>query len=489
MLVNIQNSENPRVSIIIISSIRRDLLLPCLRSLEEFGPTDIAYEVIVVLNEVAKDAEATLNKVAPGIIVCRSEFNLGFAGANNRGRALCRGEYMVTLNDDVEIESGWLEALVRCADARPEAGAVGGMVLHFDGRLQNAGMVVWQDAITSPPWVGEAPPPATFDRVRAVDYCGTNSLLVRSNAWDRLGGLDERYFPLYYTDVDFCMALREIGLVTLFQPAARVRHHRGASTTSHFKPFISARNRGLFMEKWGDKLEEYEPPDRGSSAGVERAVARAERMAELVTQSSCNRVPDGFIPIELNLQEHERRQLERAYIVQREYAKHLEAMLDAKHANTTLFPAAWRSKVPFVINDRVSCFRLLSGFSHPEAWGVWTVGARAEFMIQLPQNRDIDLVARFEVVAFVPHDKPTLSVDISVNGRQPSKWLFNMDHPEGLEPTEITLPARITRNQHVVFALDIDSPRSPADCRVSEDGRQLGVGFKALTLIPSGKSA
>ena len=144
MKISIENSPNPRVSIIITSMTRQDLLLPCLKSIELFGPTDIPYEVIVVLNEAGELAERALKEVAPGIVVCRSSINLGFAGANNRGRLLSRGEFLVTLNDDVEIELGWLEALVQTADERPEAGAIGGMVLHMDGQLQNAGMILWR---------------------------------------------------------------------------------------------------------------------------------------------------------------------------------------------------------------------------------------------------------------------------------------------------------------------------------------------------------
>ena len=125
------------------------------------------------------------------------------------------------------------------------------------------------------------------------------------------------------------MALREIGLVTLFQPAARVRHHRGASTTHHFKPFVSARNRGIFMEKWGNKLSVHEPPDRKSIKGVERAIARAERAAETVRTIEYRRLPERRKPADLDLEEQERRQLERGRIVQKEYVKHLEAKLDA----------------------------------------------------------------------------------------------------------------------------------------------------------------
>ena len=93
--------------------------------------------------------EAELRDAVKGVEVIASTVNLGLSGALNRGRSLARGEFLVTLHDDAEVETGWLEALVESARTHPEAGAVGGKVLFPDGRLQNAGMILWRDGITS----------------------------------------------------------------------------------------------------------------------------------------------------------------------------------------------------------------------------------------------------------------------------------------------------------------------------------------------------
>src|SRR5689334_1532724 len=103
-----------------------ELLASCLRSLAEFGPDAIAYEVIVVLNQATRRTETSLRRMVSGIEIVVSPVNLGLAGAANRARSIARGEYLVILHDDAEIEPGWLEALVETGDAHPEAGAVGG---------------------------------------------------------------------------------------------------------------------------------------------------------------------------------------------------------------------------------------------------------------------------------------------------------------------------------------------------------------------------
>ena len=168
MSIDVPMSATPRVSVIIPSSTRHDLLHACLQSLARFGPTTIPYETIVVLSQATTEAETQLRGAATGIQVVSSPANLGLAGAGNRGRALARGELLIVLHDDAEIEPGWMEALVEAADAHPEAGAIGSKVLYPDGRLQRAGGILWRNAQGSHPWFGETPAPDTLRRVRAV---------------------------------------------------------------------------------------------------------------------------------------------------------------------------------------------------------------------------------------------------------------------------------------------------------------------------------
>jgi hypothetical protein len=162
-----------------------------------------------------------------------------------------------------------------------------------------------------------------FDRLRAVDYCGTSSLLVRAAAWDAVGGLDERFYPAYYVDVDLSMALRQIGLAVLFQPRSRIRHYQGASTNPRFRSFVSQRNRLLFMEKWSCALQAQEPPERESPAAVERALARAEALAARLRQGPPARFePLTKAPFDPVLQG--RCHFEKSRALQEAYVAHLE---------------------------------------------------------------------------------------------------------------------------------------------------------------------
>lgn len=324
-MIQLPRSPTPRVSII-IPATSVDLLHACLRSIARYGSSKIPYETIVVFNEASDQDAARLREAVTGAHVVSSPFNLGLAGSGNRGRDLARGELLLLLHDDAEVEPGWMEALVQTADSHPEAGAIGGKVLDPDGRLQHAGMIIWRDAIVS--FVGNPTAPDAFGSVRAVDCCGSSSLLVRSVAWDVVGGLDERFHPVYYVDVDLAMALRAQGFVVLFQPGSRIRHHRGASSTRRFAEFLKNRNRVQFIEKWGAALYPHESRVGELSAATERAIARADAFGRAriglnpaVGLPSASRPP--FDPI---LQE--RRLAEWSRTIQKDYVDHLSRQLD-----------------------------------------------------------------------------------------------------------------------------------------------------------------
>jgi len=277
--IDLPRSGKPRASVIIPAASTSALLFACLRSLARNGPRDLPYETIVVLNNPNRDDERRLRENVTGLQVISSPVNLGLAGAGNRGRQLARGEFLVLLHDDAEVEPAWLETLVETADAHPEAGAIGGKVLFPNGRLQHAGLILWRDGNVSMPWLGETPPATAFNCLRVVDFCGSSSLLVRASAWDAIGGLDERFYPAYYVDVDLAMALRRLGLVVLYQPGSRIRHHRSASTKPGLRGFVIGRNRRLLVKKWAAALEEHEPFEENSPGAAERALARAASFA------------------------------------------------------------------------------------------------------------------------------------------------------------------------------------------------------------------
>ncbi len=251
-------AAEPRVSIVVVVSTAETPVRRCLESLAGAGST-VSFETVVVLNGLPPAAASSLRHDLAGPQFVESPVNLGFAGAVNLGRATASGEFIVSLHDDAEAQPGWLDALVEAADGSPGAGAVGSLVLGTDRRVQAAGFEVLPDGSTRPPWDGEPPPADTFTERRAVDQSPACSLLVRASTWDRMGGADERFFPLYYVDVDLCVAIRARGERVILEPRSVVLHHRGASTDRDFAAFLVRRNKALMLEKWGDLIRSHVP--------------------------------------------------------------------------------------------------------------------------------------------------------------------------------------------------------------------------------------
>jgi GT2 family glycosyltransferase len=264
----------PRVSVVTLAWKNVDLLARCLESLQRHLPHALA-DVVILLNGADPDVVEYVRRDVVGAKIVAAEVNLGFAGGCNRAATFATGEYLVLLNDDTEIEPGWLEALVETADACPTAGAVGSRILFPDGSLQEAGCIIWSDGTTMPIGRHEASEPNTFAHRRPVDYCSACSLLIRRSVWDALGGMDENYYPAYYEDVDFCLRVQLAGGIVIYEPRSLIRHRESASTDEHFRRFVWSRSWQYFSNKWRDVLTMFEQANPASPASVHRAIGRA----------------------------------------------------------------------------------------------------------------------------------------------------------------------------------------------------------------------
>jgi GT2 family glycosyltransferase len=251
-------------------------LLRCLASIRDCAPK-VPYEVVVSLNAPTAHLEEELCRSFPEAIVTSSTVNRGFAGGCNRGAALAQGDYVVLVNDDAEVEVEWLESLVAAADAHPQAGAVGSLILDHDRKVACAGSVVWRDGSTSQVTEDLLDDATDVFAPRRVDFCTGSSLLVRKDTWDALGGLDERFFPAYVEDLDLCFRIAALGQEIRYEPRSRIRHRLGASTGPRYGHFLWQRHLPLFAARWSAELacqEWWGPDDPGA---VSRAVANADR--------------------------------------------------------------------------------------------------------------------------------------------------------------------------------------------------------------------
>jgi GT2 family glycosyltransferase len=266
----------PRASVVVLGWKAAPHLLRCLAGIRAAG-SQTSHQVVVTLNAPAPELVDELARLAPDVTVTSSAVNRGFAGGCNRGASLATGEYVVLLNDDTEVEPGWLDALVAAADAHPEAGAVGSLILGTDGTVESAGSVVWSDGTATHISEALVPDPAVLYAARRVDFCTGASLLVRRDTWDLLGGLDETYFPAYVEDLDLCFRIAALGQEIRFEPGSRVRHRSGASRSPRYGHFLWERNQPVFVARFKDELAHHDWWGANDPDAPARAAASAAR--------------------------------------------------------------------------------------------------------------------------------------------------------------------------------------------------------------------
>ena len=253
-------SGQPRASVVIPVHGAFPHTLACLRALAAHPPA-VPFEVIVVDDASPDDTVARLGQVA-GVRVHARATNGGFIAACNEGAALARGDWLVFLNNDTVPQPGWLDALLRTFDTHSDVGLVGAKLVYPDGRLQEAGGVVFADGAGWNYGRGEDPADCRYAYLRDADYLSGAAIALPRSLFERLGGFDVRYAPAYYEDTDLAFAVRAAGLRTLFQPAAVVVHDEGGTAGTNLASGPKAaqvRNQAVFAAKWADALARQLP--------------------------------------------------------------------------------------------------------------------------------------------------------------------------------------------------------------------------------------
>ncbi len=210
-------------------------------SSQERGPGG-KVEIILVDDASTDDSVAFVQEHYPEVKIIRLMRNSGLAAGCNAGARAATGDLLVMLNNDTEVEPGWLGALVAAAEANPEAGAIASKMLLFDRRdtLHNAGDVMGADGIPRNRGVWEHDTGQYDDRPEIFGGCG-GGVMYRRTAWEQAGGFDERLF-MYLEDVDLAWRLQLAGWRAIFAPAARLYHHLSATGGGVLASYYVGRN-------------------------------------------------------------------------------------------------------------------------------------------------------------------------------------------------------------------------------------------------------
>lgn len=272
--VEIPCSDAPTVSVIIPVHGKLEWTVACLRSIARHAAR-VPFEVIVVDDASPDETYATLSTIK-GLHVLRNESNLGFIGSCNAAARAAKGSLLFFLNNDTQVLPGWLDALWHTYLEEPDAGIVGSRLVYPDGRLQEAGCIVFSDGES---WnIGRFEPreDPRFLYRRDADYVSGAAMLVERALFEQVGGFDTLYAPAYCEDLDLAFAVRAAGRRVIYEPASQVVHFEGVS--SGIDPFSGVKryqtiNRHKFREKWREALA-HQPLRKLS---VEQALLHGQR--------------------------------------------------------------------------------------------------------------------------------------------------------------------------------------------------------------------
>ena len=256
-LVFPRTEGEPVVSIIIPCYNQVAYTYACLRSILEHTK-DVSYEVIIA-DDVSTDATARLGQYVEGLVICRNKTNQGFLKNCNNAAKKARGKYLFFLNNDTQVTEGWLSALVDLADSDPTIGIAGSKLVYPDGRLQEAGGIIWSDASGWNYGRLDDPEKPEYNYVKEVDYISGAAILIPRKLWEQIGGFDERFAPAYYEDTDLAFEVRKAGYRVVYQPRSKVVHFEGISNGTDVNGTglkrYQVENAKKFKEKWAEELK------------------------------------------------------------------------------------------------------------------------------------------------------------------------------------------------------------------------------------------
>jgi O-antigen biosynthesis protein len=258
--IQIPLAPNPMITVIIPVYGQIDYTLRCLASIEA-NPAQVAFEVIVV-DDCSPDNSAEMLSRVNGIRLIRNGKNQGFIRSCNAGARAAQGEYLYFLNNDTEVTPGWIDELVRTFEEFPGTGFAGSKLVYPDGRLQEAGGIVWQDGSAWNFGRCQDPQLPIYNYAREVDYCSGASIMVPKVLFDELGGFDEHYLPAYCEDCDLALKIRDKGYRVIYQPLSTVIHFEGVTSgtdTSKGTKAYQVENTKKLYERWKSRLQTHQP--------------------------------------------------------------------------------------------------------------------------------------------------------------------------------------------------------------------------------------
>lgn len=270
---------NPLVSIIIPTRDKVDVLKIGVESVLQ-NTSYQNYEIIIVDNGSVEpptlDWLAHIQKFDPRVRVIRDDRPFNYSALNNAAVVVSRGEYLLLLNNDIEVISpDWLREMLALAQ-RDRAGCIGAKLYYPDGRIQHAGVLIGMGGCAGHLFsLFEGDHPGYFGRLKhAQNYTASTGacLLISRKIFEQVGGLNEVDLAVAFNDIDLCLKVAEAGYQNAWTPYAELIHHESLSRGYDDTPEKQARARkesDYMLNRW--KTDTFRDPAYNPNLTLDRA--------------------------------------------------------------------------------------------------------------------------------------------------------------------------------------------------------------------------
>jgi GT2 family glycosyltransferase len=237
---------------IVIVSLNGEKVLPvCLEAV--YKTRWEHFEIILLDNGSTDNTSKIIRENHPRVKLIRAPRNLGFAGGNNLGIKEAKGDWIILLNDDTEVDPLWLEALSKSAEKNGDAGILGCKLLYPDRKtIQHAGGWLEPNGLTHHRGYGEEDK-GQFGVETECEYVTGAAFAIKREVINKIGNLDAGFFPIYFEEIDYCVRTKKAGFKILFVPESKVIHHESRTTDRYSPGFLfkyhKNRLRFLFRNK------------------------------------------------------------------------------------------------------------------------------------------------------------------------------------------------------------------------------------------------
>lgn len=252
----------PAVSVIMVLYNQFPLTLMALASLRDCFPGALE---LIIIDSGSRDETRRLQEYVSGATIRHLDYNASFLLSCNMALEMVSADAVLYLNNDVKLAPGAVQNALDRLTSDPKIGAVGGKIIRTNGRLQEAGSIIWRDG-SAYGYLRDADPncpEANF--VRDVDYCSGAFLMVPTAIARALNGFDVAYAPAYFEESDFCVRIIQNGYRVVYDPFVVIEHLEFGSSCSSSSVALMQRNRRIFVSRQAEFLRGQYPAHAGNA--------------------------------------------------------------------------------------------------------------------------------------------------------------------------------------------------------------------------------